>query len=167
MALICIGFAIGLRNDPSKLPSALIDRPLPEFNLEPVRDEDIGFSDEHVKNQVALINVFASWCTPCLVEHPTFVRLSKQDRIPIYGVNWKDKRVDGLQWLQRYGDPYVRVGSDPNSEVGIEFGVTGAPETFVIDRSGRIRYKQIGPITEDVWRNTIEPIVLSLENEAQ
>jgi len=166
LGLVSVGLAVGLTNDPRKLPSAMIDQPLPDFNLPPVRAEENGFKRKDIDGKVALINVFASWCIACRVEHPTLMRLSKENRIALYGVDWKDTRSDGAAWLNAFGDPFIRVGEDQNSKLAIELGVTGAPETFVIDRTGRIRYKQIGPITEDVWTDTIEPLILALENEA-
>jgi len=165
MGVIGTGLAVGLSNDPRVLPSAMIDRPLPEFNLPPVRAEEIGFKRDDLNGQVAMVNVFASWCIACRVEHPTLMRLSQENRIRLYGVDWRDKRADGAAWLQAFGDPFIHVGEDQDSKLAIELGVTGAPETFIIDRTGRIRYKQIGPITEDVWADTIEPIILALEAE--
>jgi len=165
MGMIGGGLALGLRNDPRILPSAMIDRPLPEFDLPPVRAEAIGFKRSDINGQVALVNVFASWCVACRVEHPTLMRLARENRVPLYGVDWKDKRADGAAWLQAFGDPFIHVGEDRNSKLAIELGVTGAPETYIIDRTGRIRYKQIGPITEEVWTQTIEPLVLALEQE--
>lgn len=164
-AFIGVGLGVGLTNDPRKLPSAMIDKPLPHFDLPPVRDEPTGFKKAHVDGQVAMINVFASWCVACRIEHPTLTRLSREKRVPIYGVDWKDTREDGAAWLKAYGDPFIRVGEDTDSRLAIELGVTGAPETYIVDRTGRIRYKQIGPITEDVWEDTIEPLVLALEEE--
>ena len=165
MGLIGIGLAFGLRNDPRALPSAMIDQQLPEFDLPPVRAEEIGFKRTDIGSEVALINIFASWCVSCRVEHPTLMRLADEQRVPIYGVDWRDKRSDGAAWLEAFGDPFDRVGEDQSSKLAIELGVTGAPETFVIDRTGRIRYKQIGPITEQVWTETIEPLVIALEEE--
>ncbi len=166
MIAIGAGLGVGLTNDPRALPSALVDKPLPDFNLPPVRAEDRGFKHDDVKDEVALINIFASWCISCRIEHPTLMRLADEKRIPIYGVDWRDKREDGAAWLAAFGDPFELVGEDQSSKLAIELGVTGAPETYVIDRTGRIRYKQIGPITEDVWRQVIEPLILSLEDEA-
>lgn len=164
-AMIGVGLAVGLTNDPKELPSAMIDKPLPAFNLPPVRNEPVGFKHTDVAAQVALINVFASWCVSCRIEHPTLMRLAREDRVPIYGVDWKDAREDGAAWLEAFGDPFLLVGEDTESRLAIELGVTGAPETYVVDRTGRIRYKQIGPITEDVWNDTIEPLVIALEEE--
>lgn len=165
MGAIGVGFVIGLRNDPRILPSAMIDRPLPDFDLPPVRAEEIGFKHNDIEGQVALINVFASWCVACRVEHPTLMRLSKDKRVKLYGVDWRDKRADGSAWLKAFGDPFIHVGEDQNSKLAIELGVTGAPETYIVDRTGRIRYKQIGPITDEIWKETIEPLMTALENE--
>ncbi|NWG92778.1 MAG: DsbE family thiol:disulfide interchange protein [Parvularculaceae bacterium] len=164
MALIGAGLALGLTRDPRQLPSMLIDRPLPAFDLPAIANGG-GFSSADVAGKVALINVFASWCSACRVEHPTLMRLAAAKRAPIYGVDWKDKAEDGAAWLRRYGDPYVATGLDFESRLAIELGVTGAPETYIVDKSGRIRYKQIGPITDEVWAETIEPLVASLEQE--
>lgn len=164
MIAICAALALGLRKDPRILPSTLIDRPLPDFDLPPVREGDVGFKRADVGNQVALINIFGSRCVGCLVEHPTLMRLSDEGRIRLYGVDWHDSREDGARWLQTYGDPYHRVGLDAQSELAIALGVTGMPESYIIDKSGHIRYKQIGPITDEVWEEIIEPVVTTLHN---
>lgn len=165
MIVICAFLAVGLRGDPSVLPSAMIDRPLPEFDLPPIREEPEGFASEDTQGHVSLINVFGSWCAACRVEHPTLMRLAADRAVPLYGVNWRDTPPDGVNWLKAYGDPYLKVGMDADSQLAIDLGVTGAPETYVIDRLGHIRFKQIGPITDDVWRDTIHPLVTSLERE--
>jgi cytochrome c biogenesis protein CcmG/thiol:disulfide interchange protein DsbE len=165
MVLIGAGLAIGLRNDPRELPSTLIDRPLPAFDLPAVRNGDVGFSDRDIRGRVALVNIFGSWCAACRIEHPTLMRLSRTKAAAIYGVDWKDKPEDGAAWLKRHGDPYILVGADFDSKLAIDLGVTGAPETFVVDRSGRIRYKHVGPITDDVWRDEMAPLVAALESE--
>ncbi|MEE9329875.1 MAG: DsbE family thiol:disulfide interchange protein [Parvularculaceae bacterium] len=165
MALISVLLALGLRHDPQNLPSAMIDRPLPAFDLPPVRAEPDGLKRADVIGEVAMINVFASWCEGCRIEHPVLMRASRAGRVPIYGVDWKDDRAKGAAWLIRHGDPYTRVGADINSALAIDLGLTGAPETYIIDRKGRIRYKQIGPITDNIWIDTIEPILRKLEQE--
>lgn len=165
MTAVGAAFAIGLRRDPHILPSMLIDRPLPSFSLPALKPGDPEFLSAEIAGEVALINVFGSWCGACRVEHPTLMRLSAKGDARIYGVDWKDAPEDGRAWLDAFGDPFIKVGLDHDSRLAIEFGVTGAPETFVVDRSGRIRYKQIGPITDDVWRDTIAPIVADLEKE--
>lgn len=166
MLVVCGAMAIGLRNDPHTLPSALIDKPMPEFDLPPIEDDRAGFARADLDGKVALVNVFASWCVACRIEHPMLMDLAARKRVPIYGVDWKDDPNDGADWLDAFGDPYTLVGEDRDSKLAIDLGVTGAPETFVIDRTGRIRFKQIGPITDEVWRETIEPLVDALETEA-
>jgi len=165
-AVVVIALAAGLRNDPRTLPSALIDRPMPDFTLEPLREGDIAFAPSDLEGHVALVNVFGSWCVACVVEHPTLMRLARENEVLLFGVDWRDRPEDGRAWLQRYGDPFEKVGVDAQSRLAINLGVTGAPETFVIDRDGRIRYKQIGPITDEVWRDVIAPLVRELEREA-
>jgi cytochrome c biogenesis protein CcmG/thiol:disulfide interchange protein DsbE len=164
-AALAAAFWGGLGRDPSILPSALIDQPMPAFSLQPVREGDAAFANEELAGRVALVNVFASWCGPCRIEHPTLMELARHNTIPIYGINWKESPEDCLSYLNEAGDPYTRIGSDENGRFALDLGVTGAPETFIVDRHGRIRYKQVGPITAEVWRDTIAPIVAQLENE--
>lgn len=157
-------FAWGLTRDPSRIPSQLIDRPLPEFSLPAVPGFQEGLSSEDLQGQVTLLNVFASWCVSCHVEHPLLMELAARREVPIYGLNWKEKGLnDGKDWLERFGNPYGRIGDDRNGRVAIDLGVTGAPETFVIDRQGRVRFKVIGPITERYWKETLEPLIEELE----
>ena len=160
---LAIFLAIGLTRDPSTLPSELIDRPMPEFDLTTL-DGDAITQDDLV-GEVALINVFGSWCVACLQEHPTLMQLARDDTVKIVGVNWRDERGDALAWLDKHGDPYDTIVFDAESDLVIEIGVTGAPETFVLDPTGRIRYKQIGPITDEVWRDTILPVINAIELE--
>jgi len=112
-----------------------------------------------------LLNIFASWCPPCRIEHPLLMELAARDEIPIMGLNWKDPPGKGTAWLQKLGDPYTLIGDDANGRAAIEFGVTGAPETFIIDKRGRIRYKQVGPITPQIW--DIAPIIKELRDEGE
>lgn len=156
---------LGLARDPSVLPSALLNQPMPAFALEPVREGDEGFARADLEGQVAMVNVFASWCGPCRIEHPTLLALASQRQVPIYGINWKESPEEGRQYLAEAGDPYRRIGSDASGRFALDLGVTGAPETFIVDRSGRIRFKQVGPITPEVWNTTIAPIMSQLESE--
>lgn len=158
--------AFGLNRDPSAIPSVLIDRPMPEFSLSALQNEGRGLSRADLAGQVSLVNVFASWCGICVVEHPTLMKLSTARSVPIYGINWKDTPGSGQAWLNRYGDPYLKKGDDANGRLAIELGVTGAPETFVVDRSGRIRYKQVGAITDEVWEEKLKPLIAKLEAES-
>jgi cytochrome c biogenesis protein CcmG, thiol:disulfide interchange protein DsbE len=156
---------LGLGRDPALLPSALIDQPMPAFDLAPVRENDPGFSRADLDGKVALVNIFASWCGPCRIEHPTLIALAAREGVAIYGINWKESPADGRSYLAEAGDPYTRIGSDESGRFALELGVTGAPETFIVDRSGRIRYKQVGPITPEVWNQIIAPILNRLESE--
>ncbi len=152
-------FAIGLTLEPSRLPSTLIDQPFPEMDLPPIEGFEEGLSRDNLKGQVSLVNIFGSWCVACLVEHPTLMTIAAREDVPLYGINWKDAPGAGAAWLKRHGNPYTRIGDDPDSRMAIDLGVTGAPETFVVDQQGRIRYKHVGPITDDVWQDLIAPII--------
>ncbi len=158
-------FAIGLTRDPHDLPSVLLDRPLPQIDLPSINAQTPTFANDTFKGRVALLNVFASWCPSCRVEHPTLIALAREKRVAIYGLNWKDSALERDAWLRELGNPYTAVGDDALGRTAIDLGVTGAPETFVIDQSGRIRYKQIGPITDEVWTDILEPLVRKLEAE--
>jgi len=164
--MILVGFlAIGLTRDPSVIPTEMIDRDMPSFELPELREDGVSISQTDLIGETMLVNVFGSWCVACLQEHPTLMNLSQADRLKIVGVNWRDDREDSLAWLVRHGDPYDAIIFDAESDLVIEMGVTGAPETFILDPKGRIRYKQIGPITEEVWRDTIRPVIVQIEAE--
>jgi cytochrome c biogenesis protein CcmG/thiol:disulfide interchange protein DsbE len=155
-------FAVALRSgDPESLPSALIDKPVPSFDLAGLGG-GAGFSRSALEGQVALINVFASWCVPCHLEHPILLRLSEEEHLPVYGIDYKDKPEDLARFLAQLGDPYRRIGLDRDGRVGIDFGVYKLPETFVIDRQGRIRYRIDGPITADIVDKELLPLVKKL-----
>ena len=158
-----LGF--GLRNDPTRIPSVLIDKPMPQFALAPLKSGGDGFARADLGGKVTLVNVFASWCVVCAEEHPMLMQLAGASAVPIYGVDWKDAPKDGSDWLAEHGDPYRKTGSDESGRLAIDLGVSGAPESFVVDRQGRIRYKQIGAITPDVWRRTLAPLIARLDSE--
>ena len=160
-SVLVIYFAIGLRHDPKILPSALIDKPIPEFVLHPIEGgKNDGFSSADLKKgSVSVLNVFASWCIPCRAEHPVITRLAGMKVARVYGLNYKDKAPEALKWLAELGDPYVAVGADTTGRVGIDFGVYGIPETFVIDGAGTIRYKHVGPVTDKLVREEILPAI--------
>ena len=158
-------FVIGLTLEPSRLDSVLIDTPLPEFELEPIQGFEDGLKNADLAGEVALVNIFGSWCVACLVEHPKLMEISERDLVPIYGVNWKDKPGDGAAWLRRHGNPYTRIGDDPDSRLAIDLGVTGAPETFIVDQAGRIRYKHLGPISDRDWDQIMWPLIQRLRVE--
>ncbi|MBI5319477.1 DsbE family thiol:disulfide interchange protein [Bradyrhizobium sp.] len=159
------GLAFSLGLDHRSLPSTLIDRPTPAFSLGALDGAREGLSSADLRGRVTLLNVFASWCAGCRAEHPVLMRLAAANELPIYGLNWKDRRTDGIRWLAANKSPYARVGLDESGRTGIDLGVTGVPETFVIDRSGRIRYRYPGPLTEEVWRELFEPLLKSLRGE--
>jgi cytochrome c biogenesis protein CcmG, thiol:disulfide interchange protein DsbE len=165
-AAVILAFAFGLGHDPSVLPSTLIGKPLPAFVLPPVRPGDKGLASRQLASggEPRLLNVFASWCVSCRIEHPLLLAL-KSRGVPIDGLDWKDKAVDGASYLSQQGDPYQRVGNDEGGRAGIDLGVAAVPETFVVDGQGRVRYKQVGPITPDDWTRTIRPLMERLGRE--
>jgi cytochrome c biogenesis protein CcmG/thiol:disulfide interchange protein DsbE len=160
-AAVGIGLAVGLTRDPSTLPSALIDRPVPQFEL-PALDGGEGLSSADLKGRVSLVNVFASWCVPCRVEHPVLMRLAEEG-VPIFGINYKDPPDKAKAWLAELGDPFEEIGADRNGRVGIEWGVYGVPETFVVDAQGRIRHRHVGPIQARDLEQTLRPILAELQ----
>jgi cytochrome c biogenesis protein CcmG, thiol:disulfide interchange protein DsbE len=153
---------VGLRLNPREVPSPFIGKPAPSFQLTQLARPEQTFSPKQMQGEVWLLNVWASWCVACRIEHPLLVDLAKKNVIPIVGLNYKDKRDAALGWLGQFGDPYKLSVADTDGRVGIDYGVYGVPETFVIDKAGVIRFKQIGPITEDAWRDKILPLVQQL-----
>jgi len=162
---LAIYFAFGLAQDPRTIHSVLIDKPLPAFDLPVAGAAGARVTNEDLKGRVSLLNVFASWCVSCRAEHPTLLKLTGEKRVAIYGLAWKDKPEDLKAWLEELGDPYTRIADDAAGRTAIDLGVTGAPETFVVDKRGRIRFKQVGVIDEVVWAETIAPLVAKLEAE--
>ena len=153
----------GLQRNPSLVASPLVGRPLPSFVLPGVRGGELR--PETFPDEPSLLNVWASWCAACRAEHPLLVRLADTGEVPVYGLNYKDEREDAAGWLDRFGDPYRLSGHDRDGKVGLELGVYGVPETFIVDRKGRIAYKHIGPIGEKDWEDTIRPLLARLRNE--
>ena len=160
--LLAAFLAVGLTRDPREVPSPFIGKAAPVFKLEQVADEKLAFAPADMKGKVWLLNVWASWCASCRIEHPLLVEMAKKNLVPIVGLNYKDRREDALQWLARFGDPYAVSAHDIEGKVGIDYGVYGAPETFVIDKQGVIRYKQIGPITPEALEKKIMPLLREL-----
>ncbi|MBI5430637.1 MAG: DsbE family thiol:disulfide interchange protein [Nitrosomonadales bacterium] len=164
--VVLAGFLfVGLGLNPREVPSPLIDKPAPAFSLPQLHDPSKQFSAEDMKGQVWLLNVWASWCVSCRQEHPVLLDLSRQNIVPIYGLDYKDRRADGLAWLHNGGDPYVLSASDMDGRIGIDYGVYGVPETYVIDKQGVIRYKQIGPVTVQSLQEKILPLVAELKKK--
>ena len=153
----------GLSLKPREVPSPLINKSAPAFELARLDDPTKTVSEQQLRGQVWLLNVWASWCVSCMQEHPVLVELSKTGVVPIYGLDYKDKRADALAWLGKNGNPYTVTISDPEGRVGIDYGVYGVPETYVIDKAGVIRFKQIGPVTPEVLSEAILPLVKKLQ----
>jgi cytochrome c biogenesis protein CcmG/thiol:disulfide interchange protein DsbE len=166
-AALAAAFALGLHRDPHLVPSPLVGKPVPQFTLPPVKGETEGFSSVDLTGQVALVNVFASWCVPCRAEHPILMDLEQRGAVPIYGIDYKDKPDDAAQWLDRMGNPYRRAGADLDGRVSIDWGVYGVPETFLVDAQGRIVLKQVGPMTPEIAEQTILPAVARLRRGAE
>lgn len=158
--LVLLGFlAAGLRLKPREVPSPLVNKPVPTFRLPTLTDPAQLLSPQDLRGKVWILNVWASWCVACRDEHPVLVDFAKAGLVPLYGLNYKDKRLDALGWLAKFGDPYQQSLSDLDGLVGIDLGVYGVPETFIVDREGVIRYKHIGPVTPEVLRDTIIPLI--------
>jgi cytochrome c biogenesis protein CcmG/thiol:disulfide interchange protein DsbE len=159
-----VGFLyVGLYRDPREVPSPLIDKPAPAFNLVQLQQPNQMLSTTDMRGKVWLLNVWASWCVSCRVEHPLLVQLARANLVPIVGLNYKDKVDDGKAWLNDRGDPYSVSVVDADGRVGIDWGVYGVPETFVVDKNGVIRYKQIGPVTAEALEQKILPLVRELQ----
>jgi cytochrome c biogenesis protein CcmG/thiol:disulfide interchange protein DsbE len=155
--------ALGLRLKPSEVPSPLIDKPAPAFTLPRLDDPNGAIALGDLRGEVWLLNVWASWCVACLDEHPLLVEFARANALPIYGLNYKDQRNDALAWLAKHGNPYSASVMDSDGRVGIDYGVYGVPETFLIDQQGVIRFKQIGPITREVLKEKILPLAERLK----
>jgi cytochrome c biogenesis protein CcmG/thiol:disulfide interchange protein DsbE len=159
---LLIFLGIGLTKDPREVPSPLIDKPAPDFRLTQLSDPSRQFSPAEMRGKVWLLNVWASWCSGCQQEHPYLMEIASKNVVPIYGMDYKDQVTDAMQTLNRAGNPYNMVITDPEGRTGIDYGVYGVPETFVIDKQGVIRYKQIGPMTPEAFETTILPLVRKL-----
>ena len=160
--VLVIFLAIGLTHDPQELPSALIGKPAPEFRLPQLKDPAQSFSSADMRGKVWMMNVWASWCIVCRDEHQFLSSYAKSGAVPIYGLNYKDRREDALGWLEELGDPYLLSVTDLDGRVGMDYGVYGAPESYIIDKSGTIRLKYVGPVTPDVWSSKILPLIQEL-----
>ena len=164
VALIVL-LAVGLTRDPREVPSPLIGKPAPQFELPLLQQEGKTFASREMMGKVWLLNVWASWCEPCLQEHPVISALAKTLPAPVVGLNYKDARSDALPWLKRNGNPFFLTVYDGTGRIGIDYGVYGVPETYVIDKKGVIRYKRIGPVTPEIVAAKIEPLVRELSRE--
>lgn len=162
--ILLVFLGVGLRRDPQEIPSPFIGKAAPAFTLTQLESPQKSFSPRDMQGQVWLLNVWASWCTSCREEHPVLLAFSKQAGVPIVGLNYKDGRHDGQQWLSRFGNPYQVSAFDLDGCVGIDYGVYGVPETFVIDKHGVVRLKHTGPITEEVIRSKLLPLIKELSH---
>jgi len=161
--IVLAGFlAFGLKLDPREVPSPLIDKPAPAFTAPLLSKPDVTMGKQDLAGKVWLLNVWASWCVACRDEHPVLVDFAKRGVVPVYGLNYKDQRPAAFSWLRQGGNPYVDSFFDADGRIGIDYGVYGVPETFVIDRQGMIRYKHIGALTPEVLRDKIEPLIRKL-----
>ena len=167
LALVVL-LAIGLTLNPREVPSPLIGKAVPTFDLPPVKGRTLGLSSADLgRGEVSLVNVFASWCVACREEHPVLMDLKARGLVPIHGLNYKDQPDDAARWLAEWGDPYSRTGADVDGRVGIDWGVYGVPETFVIGPDGRIAYKHIGPITPQFVNAELMPMIERLRASGQ
>jgi len=164
--VVVVGFlAVGLTLNPRELPSPLVGKAAPDFSLPQLHDPGKVISSNDLKGKVWLLNFWASWCGGCKEEHPVLIHLAQSGAVPIYGMDYKDQREEALTWLREWGNPYPVVAVDEAGRVGINYGVYGVPETYVIDKAGVIRYKQIGPLREDILEKKILPLVRELQNQ--
>ena len=162
--IVLVGFlAVGLSRDPSLVPSPLMGKPAPAFDLPRLQDDTARFAPKDMLGRVWMLNVWASWCVACREEHPVLVALSREKLLPIVGLNYKDQGSEAGLWLQRHGNPYDLSAVDADGRVGIDYGVYGVPETYVIDKAGVIRFKQIGPVTREVLDEKIRPLLKELQ----
>ncbi len=161
--LLAIMLGVGLRLNPREVPSPFVGKPAPPFSLPQLHRPGEHLAAADLKGKVWVLNVWASWCVACRAEHPLLVELARSGQVPLYGLNYKDDSRNALEWLLRFGDPYTASVTDTNGRVGIDYGVYGVPETFVIDKAGVVRFKHIGPVTQEVWSRDLEPLIQRLK----
>ncbi len=156
-AVLVVFFWTGLNLNPSEIPSPLIGKPAPSFDLPQLRNPGARLTERDLAGEISLLNVWATWCAGCRLEHDFLVQLSRTGEVSIYGLNYKDNRADAIAWLDGLGDPYRASAFDEEGRVSIDWGVYGAPETFLVDAGGVVRYKHIGPLDEEIWRTKLLP----------
>lgn len=169
--VLAVFLGLGLKLDPREVPSPLVGKPAPMFSLPrldadpqaPAGTQNTSFSPKDMAGKVWLLNVWASWCVSCRQEHPVLVDFAKLNIAPLIGLDYKDQRADAKGWLAKFGDPYTLSVVDADGRVGIDYGVYGVPETYVIDKAGLIRFKQIGPVTNEILQSKILPLVKELQ----
>jgi cytochrome c biogenesis protein CcmG, thiol:disulfide interchange protein DsbE len=163
--VLAVFLGVGLKRDPRLVPSPLIDKPAPAFALPSLQDPSRVLNNAHMKGQVWVLNVWASWCRACREEHPVLLDFARQGLVPLYGLNYKDQRADAQGWLAQHGNPYADSLFDEAGRVGMDFGVYGVPETFVIDKAGKVRLKHVGPVTPQVLQEQLLPLLQQLKGE--
>jgi cytochrome c biogenesis protein CcmG/thiol:disulfide interchange protein DsbE len=156
-AILIPVFVIGLTRNPNEIPSPLLEKPAPQFSLPSLQDPEKMVGSLDYAGQVALVNVWATWCAGCRQEHPFLLELARENVVPIFGLNWRDNRPEALRWLRGLGDPYIASAFDEDGRVGIDWGVYGAPETFLVDENGIVIHKHIAPLTREVWERDFLP----------
>ncbi len=161
--LLILGMAFGLTRDPSVIPSEMVDRPMPAFVLPSLYEDKLDITEAVFDGEISLLNVFGSWCSACVTEHPKLVEIGESTDIQLVGIDWRDTRKAGQAWLRRYDNPYDAVIFDEASVLAIDLGVTGAPETFLVDTQGRIRFKHVGVITNEVWDQEFLPRIAQIK----
>lgn len=165
--LVLAGFLFrGLSLDPKLVPSPLVGKPMPAFSLTRLKDPAATLGDADLRGKVSILNIWATWCTSCRAEHEVLLLLAKSNKVDIYGLNYKDERGAAQRWLQQLGDPYVANAFDADGRVGINWGVYGAPETFIIDRQGIVRHKHVGPLTVEILNQEILPLIDELQSSS-
>jgi cytochrome c biogenesis protein CcmG/thiol:disulfide interchange protein DsbE len=162
-ALLIAVFVVGLGRDPSQLPSPLLEKPSPQFDLPSLLEPEQRVTSQDYRGEVALINVWATWCAGCRQEHNFLLQLAEANVIPIYGLNWRDNGPEARRWIQQLGDPYVATAYDQDGRVGIDWGVYGAPETFLVGADGTVLYKQLGPLSWGLWEENFVPLLEAQE----
>jgi cytochrome c biogenesis protein CcmG/thiol:disulfide interchange protein DsbE len=167
VAIMIPVFIVGLKLDPTEVPSPLVNKQAPQFELPRLKDPNRTVGSADYEGHMTLVNVWATWCVGCRQEHDYLLRLASEIDIPIYGLNWRDRRDEALVWLQQLGDPYVASAYDEDGRVGIDWGVYGAPETFLISQDGTVLYKHISPLTEEVWQEEFLPRVLAAKGSTE
>ena len=160
--VLAIFLGIGLKLDPREVPSPLIDKPAPVFRLAQLQDSAETLAPQDMQGKVWIFNVWASWCAPCREEHPLLVAMAREEKVAIVGLNYKDDTRNAQEWLLRLGDPYLMTAVDQDGRAGIDWGVYGVPETFVIDAAGVVRHKVVGPLTQQTWSREVEPVLRRL-----
>ena len=162
-ALLAVLLGIGLTLKPRELPSPFIGKAAPAFSLPLLSDKSKTFTPVSMRGRVWLLNVWASWCAPCREEHPLLVAIAREEKVAIVGLNYKDDTRNAQEWLLRLGDPYLMTAVDQDGRAGIDWGVYGVPETFIVDAAGVVRHKVVGPLTQQVWAREVKPLLQQLQ----